>query len=109
MGWISYHRDGAAGMTRVRLTRGRRRVLLALLTGAGNMHLWRLRETAQFGEVRLCAFLDHLERAGWVIRHRRQTEGRGMYCYELTDFGWLASQAELRLILPARRRSTLET
>jgi predicted ArsR family transcriptional regulator len=102
MGSISYQRDGAAGMTRVPITRGRRRVLLALLTGADNLHLRRLREASQVGEVRLCSFLDHLENAGWVVKHRRQTEGRALYCYDLTGFGRLAAQTELRLILPAR-------
>lgn len=102
MGSISYRRAGAAGMTRVRLTRGRRRVLLALLTGAGNLHLQRLCEASQVGEMRLCSFLDHLEDAGWVARHRRQTESRLLYCYRLTDLGWLAAQAELRLFLADR-------
>lgn len=100
MEWISYRRPGAAGVTRVPLTRGRRRVLLALLSGAGNLTLWRLRETAQVGEVRLCSFLDHLEKAGWVDRHRRKVGLEARYCYSLTDHGRLTAQAQLRLLLP---------
>jgi hypothetical protein len=100
MEWISYRRPGAIGMTRVPLTRGRRRVLLALLSGASNLTLWRLGETAQVGEVRLCSFLDHLEKAGWTDRHRRKVGLQTMYCYSLTDHGRLAAQADLRLLLP---------
>lgn len=100
MKWISYRRPGAAGMTRVPLTRGRRRVLLALLSGADNLTLWRLGETAQVGEVRLCSFLDHLEHAGWVIRNRRKIDLETRYCYTLTYHGRMAVLAELSLRLP---------
>jgi DNA-binding MarR family transcriptional regulator len=101
MGWLSYHRNGAAGLTRVRITRGRRRVLLALLSEAGNLHGRRLCQAAQVWGGVLYPFLEHLEEAGWVTRQRRNIDLRRCWCYTLTDDGRLRAAAELSLILPA--------
>ena len=94
---MSYRRDGAIGLTRVRLTRSRRRILLALLTGAANLDGWRLCEAAQVWSGTLYPFLGHLERAGWVTVEFRDVGERELRCYTLTDAGrWEASHA-LRL------------
>jgi DNA-binding PadR family transcriptional regulator len=101
MGWMSYRRGGAIGTTRVRITRGRRRVLLALLSGAGNMHGFRLASAAQVPSWALYSFLDHLEAAGWVDKSRRKIGLEARYCYSLTEQGRLYAAAELCLIMPA--------
>lgn len=94
---MTYRRPGARGLTRVRLTRGRRRILLALLTGAGNLHGWRLCQAAQVWSGTLYPFLDHLEDAGWVTGTKRQVDGRELRCYDLTDTGRFETFRALRL------------
>jgi DNA-binding PadR family transcriptional regulator len=98
---MSYRRPGALGLTRVRLTRGRRRMLLALLTGAGNLYGWRLCQAAQVGSVTLYPFLDHLEHAGWITRELRFVSDQWLYCYSLTEVGRWSALAELRLTAPS--------
>jgi len=98
---MSYRRPGALGLTRVRLTRGRRRVLLALLSDAGNLHGWRLCQVAQVGPGVLYPFLDHLERAGWIVRELRLVPDQWMHCYSLTEAGRWNAMSELRLTPPS--------
>lgn len=97
MPWMSYKRPGALGTSRVRLTRGRRRVLLALLTGAGNLHGYRLCEAAQVWGWVLYPFLDHLEDAGWVTGRMVTIKGRDYRCYTLTDTGRFEASKALLL------------
>jgi DNA-binding PadR family transcriptional regulator len=93
MTWMSYRRPGALGMTRVRMTRARRRILLALLTGAANLYGWRLCEAAQVRSWVLYPFLDHLENAGWITGRFADVGEHEYRCYTLTDTGrWEASQ-----------------
>ena len=101
MDWISYRRPGMGELTRVRLTRRRQRVLLVLLSGAGNLHDERLRRAARVRPGTLYPFLSHLEAAGWVVRHRRSIGLERKYCYDLTDAGRAHAAAGLCLILPA--------
>ena len=85
---MTYRRPGALGVTRVTLTRRRRRVLLALLTGATNLHGWRLCTTAQIWSGNLYPFLDHLEQAGWISAEMRtMSAGTMRRCYNLTEAG----------------------
>lgn len=98
---MNYRRPGALGLTRVRLTRRRRRVLLALLTGADNLHGWRLCQAAQVGSGTLYLFLTHLEKAGWVTRELRIISGQWLHCYSLTEAGRWSALAELRLTAPS--------
>jgi DNA-binding PadR family transcriptional regulator len=97
---MTYHRPGALGTTRVRLTRGRRRVLLALLGGAENLHGPRLCAAAQVGSWALYPFLDHLRAAGWAVGEARIIEQRKTRCYRLTDKGRAHAAAALGLIYP---------
>jgi DNA-binding PadR family transcriptional regulator len=103
MGWLSYHKNGARGLTRVRITRGRRRMLLALLSEADNLHPRRLGKAAGVWPGTLYPFLDHLELAGWVDKHRQRVGFESKYCYTLTDEGRMRAAAELCLILPMRQ------
>jgi DNA-binding PadR family transcriptional regulator len=64
--WLQYRRKGAAGLTRVRVGRKRRRILLALMTGAANLSGYPLMRLAQCSSGTVYFFLDHLENAGWV-------------------------------------------
>jgi DNA-binding PadR family transcriptional regulator len=98
MTWISYRRPGAIGLTRLRLTRGRKRVLLALLSGASNLHGWRLCTAAQVWSGTLYPFLDHLEAAGWINRVKRTVGHDELYCYDLTAEGRLSAAGALRLV-----------
>ena len=84
----------------IRPTRATRRVLLALLSGAGNLHARRLGEAAGVRSWTLYPFLEHLEAAGWTDKHRRHVGLERKYCYDLTDIGRLHAAAELGLILP---------
>jgi DNA-binding MarR family transcriptional regulator len=97
MDWMTYRRRGAIGSTRVLLTRGRRRILLALLSDAGNLYLWQLCQSAQVGTARLCLFIEHLEQAGWLTRERRMADGRAVYCYSLTERGRANAMGTLHL------------
>jgi len=98
MGWMNYVKAGARGLTRVRLSRGRRRILLALLTEADNLHGFRLCETAQVGSGTLYPFLVHLERARWIEGHYMDVAGRPARCYSLTAPGRRMAVSELRLV-----------
>jgi predicted transcriptional regulator len=100
---ISYHcrtLTGADHVVRVRLSRGRRRVLLALLSGADNLHSQRLRSAAQVWDVNLHAFLRHLTDAGWLDSRVRMVSGRKVRCYRLTDSGRVQAAGELTLVMP---------
>lgn len=97
MTWMTYQRNGAIGLTRVRLSRGRRRVLLALLSGADNLHSWRLCQVAQVGPGTLHPFLAHLEDASWVTREARPVDHQRTPCYDLTGTGRLQAASALRL------------
>jgi DNA-binding PadR family transcriptional regulator len=105
MSWITYTVPSAVGPdreVRVRLSRGRRRVLLALLSGADNLHSRRLREIAQVLDASLHPFLDRLTEAGWVDGHIRTVAGRRVRCYHLTTVGRIQAAGELVLIVPSQ-------
>lgn len=99
---MTYRRAGALGQTRVRLTRRRRRMLLALLAGADNMHAERLSAAAGVWSGTVYPFLEHLEKAGWVVRHRRRVYLRDVYCYDLTDEGRVHAAGALLLVFPGK-------
>lgn len=94
---LTYQRPGSRGVTRVRLSRRRRRVLAVLLTSARNLHGFRLCEAAQVGPGCLYPLLAHLEAADWVTRDRRKVGGQGLWCYSLTERGRLLAAEALRL------------
>lgn len=100
MASITYRRPGALGITHVHLTRRRRRVLLVMLSGARNLHGWRLCWTAQIWSGNLYPFLDHLVTAGWAVREKRAADGQDRWCYDLTGNGRLLAAAMLRLAVP---------
>ena len=97
---LAYRRPGAIGMTRVRLTRRRRRVLLALLADAAAMSGYPLCRAAQVGPGTVYPLLAHLENAGWVIGEwdtaTTPNGGRRRF-YRLTGEGRAAAAAALKL------------
>jgi len=95
---MSYTRPGAAGLTRVHLNRRRRRVLLALLTEADNLHGFRLCEAAQVGTSTVYPFLARLEQARWIEGHFRDVAGRPLRCFRLTPLGRRFAIEHLRLV-----------
>lgn len=97
---MTYRQRGAAGCTRVPLTRGRRRVLLALLSGAGNLDGRTLCMTAQVGVTRLYPFLDHLEEAHWATRTPRPGTYPRRYDWALTPQGRVQATWALKLMFP---------
>jgi DNA-binding PadR family transcriptional regulator len=99
---MNYTRRGARGLTRVWLTRKRRRVLLALLSEADNLHSYRLCETAQVGTGMLRVFLGHLEEARWIEGHFMDIAGHPTRCYSLTALGRRMTIEELRLVYGRR-------
>lgn len=99
---MTYRRRGAPGITHVRLTRGRRRVLLVMLSGAQNLHGYRLCWTAQVWSWDLHPFLDHLVAAGWAVREMRAADGEARWCYDLTANGRMLAAALLRLAVPEK-------
>jgi DNA-binding PadR family transcriptional regulator len=100
MTWMTYRRHGALGSTRVRLTRGRRRVLLALLSGADNLDGWRLSQAAQVWSAVLYPFLDHLEAAGWATRATPTERGKKQFFWSLTPEGHVRAVSALGLRYP---------
>jgi DNA-binding PadR family transcriptional regulator len=101
MSILTYRRPGALGVSRVRRSRARRRVLLALLSGADNLHGYRLCSAAGVWSGTLYPYLEHLTAAGWVTGESRIVEHRKLRCYRLTAEGRLHAAAELGLIFPA--------
>lgn len=75
--WFQYQRPGSAGCTRVHVGRRRRRILLALLTGAANLGGFTICQAAQCGSGTVYPFLAHLERAGWVTSEWESPEPVG--------------------------------
>ena len=63
---LQYRIEPGAGLTRVRVGRRRRRVLLALFAGLETPGGFSLGHLAQVGPGTVYPFLAHLERAGWV-------------------------------------------
>jgi DNA-binding PadR family transcriptional regulator len=100
MASMTYRRPGAPGITHVRLSRGRRRVLLVMLSGARNLHGWRLCQAAQIWSASLYPFLDHLVAARWAVREERAADGEDRWCYDLTENGRLLAASMLRLAVP---------
>jgi PadR family transcriptional regulator, regulatory protein PadR len=100
MNSMTYHRPGATGMTRVLLTRRRRRVLLALLADAADMSGYPLCRAAQVGPGTVYPLLGHLENAGWVTGEwdtKTAPNGGRRRFYRLTDEGRAAVAAALKL------------
>ena len=100
---MTYHSrtlTGADCVVRVWLSKGRRNVLLALLSGAENLHRLRLCDATGAWPASVHLFLDHLVAAGWADKHRRKVGLKPEYCYALTDEGRMRAAAELSLILP---------
>jgi DNA-binding PadR family transcriptional regulator len=91
-------------MTRVLLTRRRRRVLLALLTGAGNLSGYPLCRAAQVGPGTVYTLLSHLEDAEWVTSEwdtETAPNGGRRRFYRLTERGRTGAAAALGLDYPA--------
>jgi PadR family transcriptional regulator PadR len=63
---LQYRSTPGAGLTRVRINRRRRRVLLALFVGMETPGAFSLGRLARVGPGSVYPFLAHLERAGWV-------------------------------------------
>ena len=84
MQWMTYRRAGAIGSTRLLLTRGRRRVLQALLCEASGLDIWELSEKSRIGAGTLYPFLYHLTKAGWAASEERLGSN---YYWSLTEQG----------------------
>lgn len=84
---MTYRLPGAIGITRVRLTRRRKRILLVLLSGRTDLHARNLCRLARAGSGSLYPFLHHLEKAGWVLRGYFPEGGEERFCYGLTRTG----------------------
>ena len=97
MPWMSYRRRGATGLTRLYLTRGRRRMLLTLLADPPGLHARQLCVTSHVGPGSAYPFLEHLENALWVITSYQDVGGRDLRCYQLTDTGREEATRLLRL------------
>lgn len=100
MNSMTYRRPGAIGMTHVRLTRRRRRVLLALLADAADMSGYPLCRAAQVGPGTVYTLLGHLEDAGWVVGEwdtKTTPNGGRRRFYRLTGEGRAAVAAALKL------------
>jgi hypothetical protein len=97
MTWLMYRRPGAVGMTRVRLTRGRRRMLLTLLADPPGLHARQLCVTSHVGPGRAYPFLEHLENARWVTSDYQVVGARDFRCYQLTETGRAEATRLLRL------------
>lgn len=83
-------------MSRVRARR-RRRILLALLTGASGLDFVNLARLAQVSGLALATHLDRLEADGWVVRHRTIASHRPARVYRLTADGMAGARRELGL------------
>jgi PadR family transcriptional regulator, regulatory protein PadR len=98
-GWLSYRKGSAIGSTRVRLTRPRKRVLLALLVASG-LDSYSLGRLAQVRSGSLFPALSHLEDAGLLDVMLDET-GPGVYArrrfYRLTDEGRRIARSGLGL------------
>lgn len=99
---MNYVRPGRIGMTRIWASRGRRRVLAVLLTGAENLHAERIGSAASVGSGGLYPFLLHLVTEGWAVREKRKVGSQLLWCYSLTPAGRVVAAAELNLVMPQK-------
>lgn len=97
---MNYVRPGRIGMTRIWASRGRRRMLAVLLTGAENLHAERIGSAASVGSGSVYPFLADLVAAGWADREKRRVGSQQMWCYSLTPRGRVVAAAELNLVMP---------
>jgi DNA-binding PadR family transcriptional regulator len=86
-------------MTEIKPTRGTRRVLLVLLTGAGRLSGYPISRAAMVGSGHVYVILARLERVGWVASDWEQgkPEGERRKFYQLTRYGRARALALLGL------------